>query len=143
MSRTVVIDTNIFVSTLMKADTAPREIFRLCFEGKVQPVIGNALLCEYEDLLTRQDIFARCNLSTDERYDFLCDFTSVCKWISIYYLWRPNLQDEADNHLIELAVAGNADYIITGNIRDFEETDLVFPDIRITTASEFLKERRS
>ena len=29
-------------------------------------------------------------------------------WVRVYYLWRPNLPDEADNHLVELAVAGNA-----------------------------------
>jgi hypothetical protein len=35
-------------------------------------------------------------------------FLSVCHWCEIYYLWRPNLADEADNHVLELAVAAAA-----------------------------------
>ena len=32
-------------------------------------------------------------------------FSSVCVWVPVYYLWRPNLPDEGDNHVVELAVA--------------------------------------
>ncbi len=53
-------------------------------------------------------------------------------------LWRPNLQDEADNHVLELAVAGGAEIIVTGNCSDFENTALRFPGIRICTPREFL-----
>ena len=35
-------------------------------------------------------------------------FLSVCRWVEVFFAWRPNLPDEADNHLVELAVAGNA-----------------------------------
>ena len=41
--------------------------------------------------------------------------------------------DESDNHLIELAIAGNAESIITGNTRDFAACELVFDSIRIVT----------
>jgi len=59
--------------------------------------------------------------------------------VSIYYLWRPNLKDEADNHLIELAVAGNVKCIITQNKNDFKNSDLLFPDIQIVDVREFKK----
>jgi predicted nucleic acid-binding protein len=36
----------------------------------------------------------------------------------VYHAWRPNLPDEADNHLLELAVAAQADAIVTRNLRD-------------------------
>ncbi|MDD5028207.1 MAG: PIN domain-containing protein [Rhodoferax sp.] len=36
-----------------------------------------------------------------------------CRLTEIYYLWRPNLRDEADNHVLELAVAAGAQAIIT------------------------------
>jgi len=39
--------------------------------------------------------------------------------------WRPNIKDEGDNFLIELAVAGNADYLMTNNIGDFKNTQLI------------------
>ena len=50
-----------------------------------------------------------------------------------------NLPDEADNHLIELALAGHADAIVTHNVRDLRRGELSFPDLHILTPTEFLK----
>jgi hypothetical protein len=65
---------------------------------------------------------------------------SVCRWTTIYYGWRPNLRDEGDNHVVELAVAGGASAIITKNIRDFQGAELHFPGLRILSPEEALKE---
>jgi len=62
----------------------------------------------------------------------------VCEWVNVYYLWRPNLSDEADNHVLELAVAGGAKTIVTGNVKDFERTSLQFPGIQIMTPRDFV-----
>ena len=56
-----------------------------------------------------------------------------------HFLWRPNLPDEADNHLIELAVAGGASAIVSQNIRDFKRSELHFPEIQILTPKECLE----
>jgi len=141
MIDTVVIDTNIFVSALMKADTAPRQVLRICLEGGVQPLMSNPLFSEYEDLMNRGRLFRNCPLSHKEREVFLDDFLSICKWINIYYLWRPNLRDEADNHIIELALAGNATCIVTGNTKDFQDSELLFPHLKIVPARDFVEER--
>ncbi len=76
--------------------------------GQVQPLIGNALYLEYEGIMAREDLFTSCPTTADERDKLFNAFLSRCQWVNIYYRWRPNLQDEADNHLLELAVAGNA-----------------------------------
>ncbi len=67
-------------------------------------------------------------------------FFAVSQWTEMYYLWRPNLRDEGDNHVIELAVAGNAEAIVTRNRRDFERAELRFPQVRIVTPAQCLKE---
>lgn len=136
---TAVIDTNVFISALMKADTAPRTLLRRCLLGQVKPLIGNALYSEYEDIMARKHVFATSAVTADEREVLFDAFVSRCQWVNIYYRWRPNLQDEADNHLMELAVAGNAQWLITGNTRDFRQHELQFPDIRIATVTEFLQ----
>lgn len=59
------------------------------------------------------------------------------------YIWRPNLPDEADNHLVELAVAGGAEAIITQNIRDFIRAELYFPGLRILQPADLLREDHS
>lgn len=141
--RKVVIDTNIFVSALMNANGAPRHIIRLALLGEITPLMGNALLGEYEDVIARDRITALCILNESEKQELLEAFLSACDWSSVYFLWRPNLRDEQDNHLIELALAGGASTIITANKRDFNNGDLSFPDLKIQTAVEFLERRRS
>ncbi|MDP6113690.1 MAG: hypothetical protein QGG53_17665 [Planctomycetota bacterium] len=48
------------------------------------------------------------------------------------------MPDEGDNHLIELAIAGGADVIVTNNVRDVRRGELRFPHLHILTPSEFL-----
>lgn len=138
----VVVDTNIFVSALMNADGAPRHVIRLCLEGSLLPLIGNALFAEYEDVCGRDTLFDDRLISKQDRMTLLDAFLSSCLWTPIYYLWRPNLRDEADNHLIELAVGGGASTLITANKRDFARAELLFPQLEIRTAGELLAQRR-
>jgi len=48
--------------------------------------------------------------------------------------------DEGDNHVIELAIAGSTSIIVTNNVRDFKQSDLIFPEISILTPNQFLEE---
>ncbi len=139
----VVVDTNIFVSALMSDQTAPRQIIRLCLQGELVPLMGNALFAEYEDLVSRDHLFQKYAVSRTDRFVLLDAFLSVCRWTSVYYLWRPNLRDEADNHLVELAVAGAAKALITANVRDFTQPALLFPNLKVCTARDFLAKRMS
>jgi len=53
--------------------------------------------------------------------------------------WRLNLPDEADNHLIELGVAAQADAIVTRNLRDMSRGELKFPSLRVLTPEQCLE----
>ena len=143
----VVIDTNIFVSALMNAAGAPRAVLRLALNREVLSVIGNALFNalfnEYESLLKRDNLWKDSLLKGSERARLFDALLRVSAWTPIYYLWRPNLRDESDNHLIELAVAAGAETIITANKRDFADSELLFPTLRIETAGEFLDQRKT
>ncbi len=135
----IVVDTNVFVSVLIgREGSAAREVLRRCLQGNYQPLMGNALFAEYQDVMNRDEIKAKCPLTESEAKDLLADFMSVCQWVKIFYLWRPNLKDEADNHLIELAIAGNAPIIVTRNVSDFKRSQLQFPQIEILKPEEIL-----
>ena len=92
------------------------------------------------DVMAPRGFSRPCRLSLKERNDLLYIFLSVCEWTRVYSIWRPNLPDEADNHLIELAVAGGADRIVTRNLRDIHRGELHFPHLRIISPEDFLKE---
>jgi hypothetical protein len=59
-------------------------------------------------VLGRTELFGTCRLGPAERDELLEIFLATRIWTRIYLAWRPNLPDEADNHLVELAVAGKA-----------------------------------
>jgi putative PIN family toxin of toxin-antitoxin system len=138
----VVVDTNVFVSALLSADGASRSVLRLALNGTIKPIFSNALFAEYEALLGRAHLWFGCVSSPDEREDLLDALIASSDWVAIYYLWRPNLSDEADNHVLELAVAGGARSIITGNVRDFVRAELLFPTVALVTPGAFLKRRQ-
>ncbi len=131
MAIKIVVDTSVFISALISSQGSSRELIRRCLQGEYQPLMGNALFSEYESVIQRAEIIAKCPLTSEEISTLLASLMSVSKWIYIYYLWRPNLKDEADNHLIELAVAGNAQIIATHNVKDFQSAELLFPNLSI------------
>jgi uncharacterized protein len=131
MKSKIVVDTNVFIGSLIGKKGPNRKLIQKCLNSEFQPLMGNALFVEYESVIHRDDIQSKCPLSKQEISEFLSAFMSVCQWVTIYYLWRPNLRDEADNHLIELAVAGNAKFVVTNNAKDFRNTQLLFPDLSI------------
>ena len=136
----IVVDTDVWVAGIRGSGHANR-VLHLCLEGRFIPLMGAALLVEYEDLLGRESIWRKARLTAAEREAFLDIFLSICQWTRIYYAWRPNLGDEADNHLMELAVAGQADYLVTRNVRDLRGGELKFPQISVVTPTQLLKEQ--
>jgi putative PIN family toxin of toxin-antitoxin system len=134
-----VIDTNVFVGACIGLG-ASNAVIQACLNHQVTPMMGASLLAEYEAVLSRAGLFASSRLTTTERSELLDIFLAQCEWTRVYYLWRPNLPDESDNHLIELGVAGGADMIITRNVRDLRGGQLPFPALKVLTPEEFLKE---
>lgn len=102
-------------------------------------MISNALFQEYEAVSARPEVRKTCPLSAKEIETLLAAYYSVCQWVPIYYLWRPNLRDEDDNFLIELAVAGNCDVVVTNNVKDLVGAELNFNDLRILKPQQLLR----
>jgi uncharacterized protein len=136
----VVIDTKVFVSACIGQGASAR-VLSGCFRGELTPLIGNALYTEFEDVLARDSIFKHSRLNASERSELLDIFAATARWTRIYFGWRPNLRDEGDNHLVELAVAGGASHIITLNIRDFVASEIKFHQFKVQTPAQFLKEQ--
>ncbi len=138
MRERVVLDTNVFVAALRSQGGASRAVLRLCLKRRCQPLMGEKLFNEFEEVLGRSGLFRTSPLTPREGEELLDAFLSVCEWVRVFYLWRPNLPDEGDNHLIELAVAGAAATLVTQNVRDVRGGELRFPQLRIETPAQFM-----
>ena len=96
----------------------------------------------YANGATPDQALAQSPLDAAERGALFDALLSVSEWVRIHFLWRPNLPDEADNHVIELAVASAAKAVITANLADFKRAELLFPNLTICDAGTYLKERK-
>ena len=136
----IVVDTNVFIGAILSSQGLNRELIRRCLLGEYQPIMSNALYLEYEAVMNRQDIIDQCQLQQNVIDELLDGFLSVSKWVNIYYSWRPNLRDEGDNHVLELAIAGNAQILVTNNLRDFRGSELTFPQLQILSPYQIIKD---
>lgn len=120
LSPKIVVDTNVLVSALISKSpetSSSRQLLRTCASGAFQPLISLALFKEYEDVLSRPTVISLERRAATEQ--ILDGFVSLCEEVRIFFNLRPNLRDKADNHVLELAIAGGAAYLVTHNLKDF------------------------
>jgi len=114
----VVLDTNVLVSGLRSKRGASYKLLTLLEEGRFTTAVSVPLVVEYEKALVdprTKAPFSRADIG--KFIDYICTISDKRK---IYYLWRPHLPDPGDDMILELAVAGRCDFIVTYNIRDFK-----------------------
>ena len=81
--------------------------------------------------------------SPEERRQVAAALAGRGRWVVIRFGWRPNLPDEKDNHLIELAIAGNASAIVTHNVKELTRGELVWGQLRVMTPGQMLEHLRA
>ena len=132
MNRTV-LDTTAIVSALLFNDSAPgRALIRALDTGTI--LVSTALAQELQDVLNRPQ-FDRY-ITREERDEFLMAFMREAELVEITETVAA-CRDPKDNQILELAVSGNADYIVTG------DDDLLvlnpFRDIAIIAPADFVR----
>ncbi|NNE35269.1 MAG: putative toxin-antitoxin system toxin component, PIN family [Rhodothermales bacterium] len=132
--KTVVIDTNDFVSALRSRRGASFKLLSLVGTGRFDVVVSVPLVVEYEYALSKTA--QKLDLVSGVVGDILDYVCRVAKHQDIWFLWRPILSDPRDDMLLEVGMASEAEAIITYNKRDFREAESF--DIQIMTPKEFL-----
>jgi uncharacterized protein len=139
----IVLDSNVLVSAFTSSKGASREVLRQVLRGEDLALISVPLFLEYEDVLTRPETRRRCLLTPAEQDRLFDAFLARTELVEVYYRWRPNLRDESDNHVLELAIAAGGAPIVTFNRRDFASGQLRFPRLVVQTPAAWLKSRRA
>ena len=135
MTPRIVIDTNVFVSALRSQRGASFRLLSQVGTGRFDLVISVPLILEYEDVAKRQSqSLGLAHKYIDDILDYLCQ-AAECR--PIFFLWRPYLRDLKDDMVLEVAVEGGCDSIVTFNLKDFDGIDRF--GLRAVTPREFLK----
>jgi predicted nucleic acid-binding protein len=119
LGRTV-LDSDVIVAAVRSDRGASRALLVAALEERYPALASVPLMLEYESVLTRPDQLAAAGISGAD-VDVLLDAVAlVVEPIRISYLWRPLLSDAGDDLVLETAVNGHADAVVTFNRRDFE-----------------------
>jgi len=131
----VIIDTNVILSALKSINGQSNRLLHKIGTGLFDFALSVPLVLEYESVL--KGYLDKADYSDEVIDDFLDYLCRVGKHIELFYLWRPYLKDPYDDHVLEVAIQSNSEFIITYNKKDFKEAESL--GIKIVTPKEFLK----
>jgi putative PIN family toxin of toxin-antitoxin system len=117
----VVLDTNILVAGLRSRNGASFGVLSLVADRVIIPLVTTTLFLEYEAVLKRPELRGMTNLSVADMELFLRELAALAKPVDVHFSWRPQSSDPADEMVLEAAVNGHADALITHNLKDLAE----------------------
>ena len=138
----VVLDTDIIVTALRSATGGSNAVLREAANGRITPLVTPALFLEYEAVLKRPEQRLVHGLGLRDIDRFLSALAAACEAVEVSFQWRPQLSDANDEMVLETAVNGQADALITHNVRDFAKGAERL-GLRVLRPGAFLKELRS
>lgn len=115
----IVLDTDVVVAAMRGPAGASAELIRMARHGRIDLAASVSLFIEYESVCTRKPHLEAAGLTPSDVTVFLDALASFVKPVPIHFLWRPQLRDPADELVLEAAVNGRADALISFNLRHF------------------------
>jgi len=108
--------------------------------NQIPTVCHYKLLSEYSDVLFRMVNRGELAFSQPQVERFLAALVTASEEVQVRYLWRPNLWDEADSFVYEVAFASSPAVIVTHNVRDFRKPEIAWPAVFVRTPQQVLTE---
>jgi putative PIN family toxin of toxin-antitoxin system len=125
-----VLDTNVVVSALLRPEGRPALILKLALSKQFRRCVSESLLEEYTEVLAR----AQFGWDQRRRDRLIRDLRAA----STLVIPRKRLRitsDPDDNKVMECALEARADFVVTGNVRDFLAR---YQDVRVINPLDFL-----
>lgn len=115
----VVLDTNVLVAAARSRLGASFALMQALREGRYRALCSVPLLLEYEAVLHRPEQLEVAGRTSAQTFAFLDALCLRVEPVHLHYLWRPQLRDPADEMVLETALNGRADALVTLNVNDF------------------------
>jgi putative PIN family toxin of toxin-antitoxin system len=132
----VVVDTNVIVSSLINSHGAPGRIVQLFKEGQCDLLVSDEILAEYFRSLNYEKVARFHGLSPASVSKFLSEMKSFSLFTQVSVHIRAVAADLDDNKFIEAAVAGGAEFIVSGDKHLLELRE--YDGIHIVTLATFV-----
>ena len=110
--RAYVLDTDVLVG-------ASRKVLEAARTRRFNLLLSVPLMLEYEAVLTRPEHLAASRATMEDVSAVLDELASVARRVELVIRTRPLLSDPNDEMVLETAINGRADAIVTFNDRDF------------------------
>lgn len=107
----IVVDTNIFISAFLKSKSAKYLVNKI-FNDEYELVLSHTQLQEIEEVFKRPKFK---NFISSTEIEELVNLLSLKVTMPVIYESINDCRDPKDNMILEAAVYGNAQYIITGD----------------------------
>lgn len=114
-----VLDTDVIVAAFRSNRGASRELLLAALHEEFDLLLSVPLILEYEAVLARAEHLRACGLTAAEVGHVLDDLAAIAKKVRLAFRWRPRLSDPDDDMVLETAMNGAADAIVTFNQRHF------------------------
>ena len=112
-------DTDMIVAAMRSPGGASSAILRAVRREKVVLLLSVPLAMEYEAVCLRPEHQIAAGLTEQEVHIFIDAVIAIAEPVKIHFLWRPQLRDLSDEMVLETAVNGRANLLITFNERDY------------------------
>jgi|TARA_Y100000031_G_scaffold144478_1_gene175991 putative PIN family toxin of toxin-antitoxin system len=122
----LVLDTDVIVASVLSERGASRQLLLRVVDGLLEGAVSVPLMLEYESVLKRSETLKASRLTEGDVDVVLDQLAASMEHVEMFFLWRPMLRDAGDDMVLETAVNGQADSIVTFNVTDFGDTPLRF-----------------
>ena len=134
-------DTDVVVAAMRSPSGASAALLRLLLKGQGVWLLSVAMALEYEAICMLADHRLAANATSEDVTNLLDTIFDVIVPVEVHYQWRPQLNDAGDEIVLEAAVNGRADAIVSFNHKDYKDTPRRF-GIGLRTPAEVLREIR-
>lgn len=113
------LDTDVVVAAMRSPGGASAALVLAALDERIRLLANVALVLEYEAVCLRQEHGLAAGLEAHQVQLYIDGLASLVEPVESHFVWRPQLRDPADEMVLEAAVNGRADAIVTFNHRDF------------------------